>query len=312
MPLLNEYRTLLDQLAEADAPSLTEMPLEAARAMFRVAQPTRPDIVVGSVSEREIEGRNGSIPIRIYTPDSTGPHPITMMFHGGGWVIGDLETVDAQSRQVCNQVGCVVVAVDYRLAPEHRFPAAAEDCYDATVWTYENASHLGADSTLLAVAGDSAGGNLAAVVAQMARDNEGPPLVFQLLVYPVTNGHVFDTDSYRENSDGYMLTADSMHWFWDHYADARDRSNPYASPLCATDLSNLPPALIQVAEFDPLRDEGLQYAEALQAAGVETQSRCYEGFIHGFFSHFDTVPPTRVAMDDACMALQNIFHNERK
>lgn len=312
MPLLSEYRALLDQLAEADAPPLTEMPIDAARAMFRVAQPTRPDIVVGNIIERTIEGRNGSIPIRVYVPDGTGPFPVTMMFHGGGWVIGDLETVDAQSRQVCNQVGCVVVAVDYRLAPEHRFPAAAEDCYDATVWTYENASNLGADSTLLAVAGDSAGGNLAAVVAQMARDNEGPPLVFQLLVYPVTNGHVFDTDSYRENSDGYMLTADSMHWFWDHYADASERSNPYASPLCATDLSNLPPALIQVAEFDPLRDEGLQYAEALQAAGVGVQSRCYEGFIHGFFSHFDTVPPTHVAMDDACMALQDVFNRERK
>lgn len=307
MPLLSEYRALLDQMAEAEAPPLTEMPIEAARAMFRVAQPTRPDIVVGNVIERTIEGRNGSIPIRVYVPNGSGPFPITMMFHGGGWVIGDLETVDAQSRQVCNQVGCIVVAVDYRLAPEHRFPAAAEDCYDATVWTHENASQLDADATRLAVAGDSAGGNLAAVVAQMARDNDGPPLVFQLLVYPVTNGHVFDTDSYRENSDGYMLTADSMHWFWDHYADTGDRSNPYASPLCASDLSNLPPAMIQVAEFDPLRDEGLQYAEALQAAGVDTQSRCYEGFIHGFFSHFDTVPPTRVAMDDACVVLQDAF-----
>ena len=309
MPLLSEYRTLLDQLSEADAPPLIETPVAAARAMFRVAQPTRPDIVVGNVIERNIEGRSGSIPIRVYVPKGSGPFPITMMFHGGGWVIGDLETVDAQSRQVCNQVGCVVVAVDYRLAPEHRFPAAAEDCYDATVWAHENAAQLDADSTRLAVAGDSAGGNLAAVVAQMARDNDGPPLVFQLLVYPVTNGHVFDTDSYRENSDGYMLTADSMHWFWDHYAEPADRSNPYASPLCASDLSNLPPALIQVAEFDPLRDEGLQYAEALRSAGVETQTRCYEGFIHGFFSHFDTVPPTRVAMDDACVVLQDVFRS---
>ena len=308
MPLLSEYRTLLDQLVEADAPPLTEMPIEAARAMFRVAQPTRPDIAVGNVIDRRIEGRNGSIPIRIYSPNGSGPFPVAMMFHGGGWVIGDLETVDAQSRQVCNQVGCVVVAVDYRLAPEHRFPTAAEDCYDATEWTYENASEINAEPTRLAVAGDSAGGNLAAVVAQMARDKDGPPIVFQLLVYPVTNGHVFETDSYRENSEGYMLTADSMHWFWDHYAEAGDRSNPYASPLCSPDLSNLPPAFIQVAEFDPLRDEGLQYAEALIAAGVEARSQCYEGFIHGFFSHFDTVPPTRVAMDDACAALQDAFN----
>ncbi|MCY4129493.1 MAG: alpha/beta hydrolase [Gammaproteobacteria bacterium] len=308
MPLLSEYRALLDQLAEADAPPLTEMPIEAARAMFRVAQPTRPDIAVGTVINREIEGRNGSIPIRVYTPSGPGPFPVAMMFHGGGWVIGDLETVDAQSRQVCNQVGCVVVAVDYRLAPEHRFPAAAEDCYDATEWTYENASEVNADPTRLAVAGDSAGGNLAAVVAQMARDKDGPPIVFQLLVYPVTNGHVFETDSYRENAEGYMLTANSMHWFWDHYADAADRSNPYASPICSLELSNLPPALIQVAEFDPLRDEGLQYAEALVAAGGEARSHCYEGFIHGFFSHFDSVPPTRIAMDDACAALQEAFN----
>ena len=308
MPILSEYRALLDQLAEADAPPLTEMPIEAARAMFRVAQPTRSDISVGSVADQTIEGRNGAIPIRIYTPVGSGPFPVTMMFHGGGWVIGDLETVDAQSRQVCNQVGCVVVAVDYRLAPEHRFPAAAEDCYDATVWTHENAGHLDADPTRLAVAGDSAGGNLAAVVAQMARDKSGPPLIFQLLVYPVTNGDVFETDSYHENAEGYMLTADSMHWFWNHYAEEGDRANPYASPLCASDLSNLPPALVQVAEFDPLRDEGLQYADALSAAGVDTQSRCYEGFIHGFFSHFDTVPPTRVAMDDACAALQSAFN----
>lgn len=308
MPLLSEYRALLDQLAEADAPPLAEMPIEAARAMFRVAQPTRPDIAVGNVIDRQIEARNGPIPIRVYQPNGSGPFPVAMMFHGGGWVIGDLETVDAQSRQVCNQVGCVVVAVDYRLAPEHRFPAAAEDCYDATVWTYENASEINADPSRLAVAGDSAGGNLAAVVAQMARDNDGPPIVFQLLVYPVTNGHVFETDSYRENSEGYMLTADSMHWFWDHYADTDDRANPYASPLCSPDLSNLPPALIQVAEFDPLRDEGLQYAEALNAAGIKARSHCYEGFIHGFFSHFDTVPPTRAAMNDACAALQEAFN----
>ena len=309
MPLLTEYRALLDQMAEANAPPLTEMPVGAAREMFRIAQPTRPDIEVGSVEDREIPGRNGDIPVRIYNPRGTGPFPVTMMFHGGGWVIGDLETVDAQSRQVCNQVGCVVVAVDYRLAPEHRFPAAAEDCYDATVWTYENADQINADSTRLAVSGDSAGGNLAAVVALMARDNDGPPLVFQLLVYPVTNGHTFETDSYRDNAEGFMLTSASMHWFWNLYADEADRANLYASPLCAEDLGNLPPALVQVAEFDPLRDEGIAYAEALVSADNEARSVCYEGFIHGFFSHFDSVPPTRRAMDDACDALQQAFES---
>ena len=309
MPLIVEYQALLDQLAEAAAPALTQMPVEAGREMFRVAQPERPDIEVKSVENRTIEGRNGSIPIRIYSPTGSGPFPVTMMFHGGGWVIGDLMTVDAQSRQVCNQVGCVVVAVDYRLAPEHRFPAATEDCFDATAWVHANSSAINADPNRLAVSGDSAGGNLAAVVAQMARDEAGPPLVFQLLVYPVTNGHVFETASYRENAEGYMLTAEAMHWFWDHYADSNDRTHPYASPLLSKELSNLPAAYVQVAEFDPLRDEGLQYAEALANAGVSVRSTCYDGFIHGFFSHFDTIPPTRVAMDDACSALREAFNS---
>lgn len=275
--------------------------------MFRLGQPTRPDIAVGSIEDKQIEGRNGPIPLRIYRPIGDGPFPATMMFHGGGWVIGDLDTVDAQSRQVCNQAGCVVVAVDYRLAPEHRFPAAAEDCYDATVWTHAHAKEIAVDPSKLAVSGDSAGGNLAAVVAQMARDLDGPPLVFQLLVYPVTNGSEFTTKSYHENAKDYMLTAEAMHWFWDHYADIENRSNPYASPLCATDLSNLPPAFVQVAEFDPLRDEGVAYGEALSAAGSSAQTKCYDGFIHGFFAHFDTIPPTKVAMDDACEALRQAF-----
>ncbi len=304
MPLINEYRALLDQLASAETPPLTDMSVASTRAMFRTAQPPRPDITVERIENRIVEGRNGPIPIRMYVPNTSESLPITMMFHGGGWVIGDLDTVDAQSRQVCNQVGCIVIAVDYRLAPEHPFPAAAEDCYDATVWAHANATEFRGDPSRLAVAGDSAGGNLAAVVAQMARDLDGPPLVFQLLVYPVTNGHVFDTASYQDNAEGYMLTAASMHWFWDQYAPSHARINPYASPLCARHLADLPSAYVQVAEFDPLRDEGLQYAEALAAAGVSVQSHCYEGFIHGFFGHFDIVPPTRRAMDDACEALK--------
>ena len=308
MPLIDEYRALLDQLASAEAPALTEMPVEAAREMFRIAQPPRPDLEVGKVSDSEIEGRNGEIPLRIYTPKGEGPFPITMMFHGGGWVIGDLDTADSQCREVCNGADCVVVSVDYRLAPEHRFPTAAEDCFDATVWTHQNAEELDADANRLAVSGDSAGGNLAAVVAQMARDQDGPPLVYQLLVYPVTNGATLETPSYVENADGYMLTAAAMRWFWNHYAGDEERTNSYASPLCSINLSNLPPACVMVAEFDPLRDEGIAYGEAMADAGTEVTSLEYPGFIHGFFSHTQTIPPTQKAMQDACRQLKNAFN----
>lgn len=309
MPLIAEYRALLDQLASAEAPPLTEMPVDGARQMFRVAQPPRPDIEVGSVTDTTIKGRNGGIPLRIYTPKGQGPFPVSMMFHGGGWVLGDLETADLQSREICRGADCVVVSVDYRMAPEHRFPAAAEDCFDATVWTHQNAPELNADRGRLAVSGDSAGGNLAAVVAQMARDQDGPPLVFQLLVYPVTDGSKFDTPSYHENGEGYMLTATAMQWFWDQYAEPEDRSNAYASPLCASSLANLPPAFMMVAEFDPLRDEGLQYARAMADAGVEVRKECYEGFIHGFFPQTQLLPVTQKAMQDACDELKRAFGN---
>ena len=230
------------------------------------------------------------------------------MFHGGGWVIGDLDTADRQSREVCRGTGALVVSVDYRLAPEHRFPAAAEDCYAATRWAAEHASDHEGDATRLAVAGDSAGGNLAAVVAQMARDRGGPRLVFQLLVYPVTDGVDNDWPSYRDNGDGYLLTTAAMGWFWNHYApSAADRRNPYASPLKAESLAGLPPALVMTAEFDPLRDEGEAYARALATAGVDAELVRYDGFIHGFFSHTGTIPATRKAMEKACNALSAAF-----
>ena len=307
MALIPEYQAFLDQLAALGGPALQDMPVDAAREMFRVAQPVREDIEVGSIKNQTLILNNRDVAIRIYSPKGEGPHPATMMFHGGGWVIGDLDTADAQCRAVCNGASCVVVSVDYSLAPEHVYPAAAEDCYSATVWTAEHADELNINADKLAVSGDSAGGNLSAVVALMARDRDGPKLVFQLLVYPVTNGHTFDTDSYRDNGEGYMLTAQGMHWFWDQYARPDQRQEAYASPLCAKDLTNLPPAHVLVAEHDPLRDEGIQYADALKNAGNQVKCDCYDGFIHGFISHFDVIPPTRKAMDDACASLQQAF-----
>jgi acetyl esterase len=219
-----------------------------------------------------------------------------VFFHGGGWVIGDLETHDRLARRIARDAGCLVVAVHYRRAPEHRYPAAADDAYAATAWVAEHAAELGADPARLAVVGDSAGGNLAAVVAQMARDRGGPPIAFQLLVYPVID-HSFETDSYRDNAEGWMLTAKHMRWYWDQYLGPDgDGTDPYASPLRG-DLAGLPPAHVVTAEYDPLRDEGDAYADALRAAGVDVTLQCADGMWHGFLSVAellaDADPPTR-------------------
>ncbi len=304
MPLNPEFEAFLRAAAEAGGPALSEMPPQAAREMYRAMQPPAPEIEVAAVEERSIEGPAGPIGLRIYHPKGEAPHAVLVNFHGGGWVIGDLDTADAQCRGICRGANLVVVSVDYRLAPEHRFPAAAEDCYAATRWVSEHAAEIGADAERLAVGGDSAGGNLAAVVSLMARDRGAPAIAFQLLVYPVTDA-ALDTQSYADNADGYLLTRDSMRWFWDHYAPtASDRAHPYASPLRAEDLSNLPPALVMTAEFDPLRDEGEAYGRALQAAGVAADVRRYDGMIHGFFAMAHQFPSAAPGMAEACTALR--------
>lgn len=303
MPLDPMYKAMLEQMAGAGGPALTDMAPADSRAWYRSLQPIAENLKVGKIEDRRIPGPGGEILLRIYRPEGTGPFPIVMNYHGGGWVIGDVDTADGQCREVCRRANMVVVSVDYRLAPEHRFPAAADDCYAATVWTAAHAGEFGGDATRIAVAGDSAGGNLAAVVALMSRDRNGPAIKFQLLVYPVTNGR-FDTPSYTENGEGYMLTKASMIWFWDHYADAQQRMNPYASPLQAASLANLPPAYVMTAEFDPLRDEGEDYAARLIKSGVPTQCERFPGLIHGFFANSQIVPAASVAMDKACAALR--------
>lgn len=301
MPLNPSYEDMLDQLAALGGPSLADIPVEMGRQMFRAMQGGAPEVEVAAVADITA----GGVPARVYRPHGEGPFPVAMMFHGGGWVIGDLDTADCQSREVCRGAEVVVVSVDYRLAPEHPFPAAAQDCYSATKWAASHADEYDGDPTRLAVVGDSAGGNLAAVIAQMARDRGGPSIAFQLLVYPVTDGVNFDRASYRDNADGYLLTAESMQWFWNHYAPAPDdRRNPYASPLLASDLSALPAALVMTAEYDPLRDEGEAYGHALAAAGVDAEVIRYDGFIHGFFAHSQTIDAVRGAMSDACAALR--------
>src|SRR5262249_5257951 len=218
------------------------------------------------------------------TPAGDGPLPLLMYFHGGGWVIGDLDTCEGICRSLANGAGCIVVAVDYRLAPEHRYPAAAEDCYAATAWAAEHARELGGDSRRIAVGGDSAGGTLTTVVALMARDRGGPPLGHQLMVYPVTE-HSYETASYRDFADGYLLNLELMTYFWNQYlGGASDGLDRYASPLRAPDLRGLPPALVITAEFDPLRDEGEAYAARLREAGVPVTLSRYDGVFHAFFS----------------------------
>jgi acetyl esterase len=305
MPLDPQAQAFLEQLAAAGAPPLHELSVEEARQVIVQLFGTQGDPEpVGAVQERTIPVAAGEMLTRIYTPSGTGPFPVLVYFHGGGWVIGNLEAYDATCRALTNAAGCMVVAMEYRLAPEHKFPAAPEDCYAATQWVATNAAAIGGDPARIAIGGDSAGGNLTAVVAHMVRDRGGPTLRYQLLVYPVTDYH-FDTASYRENAEGYLLTKDAMVWFWNHYLrSAADGNSPLASPLRAGNLRGLPPAMVLTAEFDPLRDEGEAYAARLQEAGVPVTLRHYEGMIHGFFSLGAVFAQGQQAITDAAAGLR--------
>ncbi len=311
MPVDPQAQAFLDLLAAIGGPPLNEQPVEQAReAYLGMVQFAGEPEELHKIEDRTIPVADGQIAVRIYTPKSpnnSAALPLLVFFHGGGWVIGDLESHDRPARALAKAAGCIVVAVDYRLAPEHKFPTAAEDAYAATHWAAENAAALGADPNRIAVGGDSAGGNLAAVVALMARDRGGPPLRLQLLIYPVTN-YSYDTGSYSENADGYLLTRDSMVWFWDHYLKApEDGTNPCASPLQALDLHGLPPALVVTAEYDPLRDEGEAYAGRLRQAGVPVESTRYPGMIHGFFQLAGVLDQGKTLIGQAAAALNGAF-----
>ncbi|HET7738114.1 MAG TPA: alpha/beta hydrolase fold domain-containing protein [Tepidiformaceae bacterium] len=299
MPLDPQLKAILDAMAGLGLPPLHTQTPESARASALARRPAvEPVPVEGGVEDRTIPGPGGDLPIRIYRPGGPGPHPVLVYFHGGGWVIGDLDQNDNLLRTMTNLSGCVIVSVDYRLAPEAKFPGPAEDSYAATAWVAANAAALDVDASRLAVGGESAGGNLAAAVTLMARDRGGPPIRFQWLMYPVTDSNV-DTASYHENAQGYLLERAGMIWFWDHYvrSDA-DRIHPYAAPLRADDLSGLPPALVITAEFDPLRDEGAAYAEALKAAGVPVDYSCAPGQTHAYFTMFAMVDAGRAALEE--------------
>jgi acetyl esterase len=305
MPLDPQAKMLMDQLAALNGPKLSTLTAADARRVTAGSFKLPPERVekVFKVEDRKIPGPGGEIPIRVYTPQGSGPFPVLVFFHGGGWVICDLDSHDAPCRILTNKVGCVVVSVDYRLAPEHKFPAGVEDCFAATKWVAQHAKELNVDANRLAIGGDSAGGNLSAVIAQLARDAGGPKIAFQLLIYPATEAEL-DTYSHKTFTD-YFLTKDDIVWFWGQYLRGpADRKDPRVAPALTKNLKGLPPALIITAELDPLRDEGEAYGEKLRAAGVPVTVSRYEGMIHGFLSMFDVLDKGKLALEESAAALR--------
>ena len=282
-------------------------PDEARESMRSRTAALGPVEDVTAVADHRLSVPGGEIVARVYAPGGPGPHPALVFYHGGGWVIGDLETHDGICRALTNAAHCMVISVDYRLAPEHKYPVAAEDSYAAFRWVLENASRLGVDPARVAVGGDSAGGNLSTVVALMARDRGTIMPLFQALVYPVTDCD-FDSASYRENATGYILTRDGMRWFFGHYLRSpEDGREPYVSPLRAPSLARLPPALVITAECDPLRDEGEAYATRLREAGVPVTLTRYPGVFHGFFRMTSILDKAKAALDEVAGTLRTAF-----
>jgi acetyl esterase len=287
MALDPQAQAVIELVAKAGRPAYHTLSPKDARQLFLETRPasTPTPPAIGRVTNLVAETVHGTIPLRVYRPAGVADAaalPAYVYFHGGGWVIGDLETHDVLCRQLTAASGASVVSVDYRLAPEHKFPAAADDAWAATRWVVAHAGELGLDAGRLAVGGDSAGGNLAAVVALMARDAGGPAIRQQVLIYPVTDV-MREARSYEDFAEGFMLTRDSMRWFIAHYLRSRDDARDWrVSPLRAPSLAGLPPALIVTAGNDPLRDEGEQYAGRLRDAGVLVDYVCYGGMLHGF------------------------------
>jgi acetyl esterase len=308
MPLDPQIAALLE--AGKAAPQTHTLPVDAARTQYeaRIAV-MAPPAAVARVEERVMDGPGGPLRIRVYTPQGTGPFPLLVFFHGSGFVLCSLDTHDGICRNLCAGAGCVVASVDYRLAPEHPFPAAPDDCLAATRWCAEHAASMGADPGRIIVGGDSAGGNLAAVTAIRVRDEGGPRLMGQLLLYPVTDWHSPGWPSMAENAEGYGLTRATMEWFWGHYlADpATQAGHHHAAPLRAGSLAGLPPALVTTAEYDPLRDEGEAYADALRAAGVTVAASRWLGMNHGFYFWAGKVDKATAGIAEATGWLREAF-----
>lgn len=305
MALDAQAQGLLEMMAAQGMKDFSAMTVDEARevGVGFIALQGEPE-AVADVSDRTVAGPAGEIPVRVYRPAGDGPFPAVVYFHGGGWVIGSIDVADAPCRSLANAAGAVVVSVGYRKAPEHVFPAAPEDCYAATAWVVEHAAELGVDPAAVAVAGDSAGGNLAAAVTLMARDRGGPTLAYQLLIYPAVDAGG-EYASRVENGEGYLLTKNAMDWFYGHYLASPDQiEEPYASPIRAADHTGLPPAIVITAGYDPLCDEGNAYAETLRAAGVPVRHLTNPSMIHGFWWMLGVVGHTRGVYDEVASVLR--------
>jgi len=300
MPLDPQAQSLVDAMAKLNLKLIEDStPEEARESMRSRTAGLGPFDEVAKVSEHRVPVKGGEIAVRLYEPAGKGPHPALVFYHGGGWVIGDLYTHDGICRSLTNAAGCAVASVDYRLA--------AEDSYAALEWIVANAGRLNLDARRVAVGGDSAGGNLSAVVALMARDRKGPTIACQVLIYPVTNSSL-DTPSYHENATGYVLTREAMRWFWRHYLEREEQGKePLAAPLLAPSLAGLPPALVITAACDPLRDEGEAYAARLRDAGVPVTLTRYDGMFHGFIRMTRFLDKARAAVDEVAGSLRKAF-----
>jgi acetyl esterase len=306
MPIDPQVQLFLEQAAQANLPPVEAISVSEAREQMALASlALGPKVKLPTIEDHTTSGPSPAIDIRFYYPRADfAPLPVIVYFHGGGFVIGSVGTHDGYCRALAEASQCVVASVEYRLAPEHKHPAAVEDAYAATCWIAENAGKLRVDTSRMAVAGDSAGGNLAAVVALLARDRGGPALAHQVLIYPVTDADC-DRPSYHQFADGYMLTRAAMQWFWDHYVGDESLSrHPHISPLWAQSHADLPPALIVTAEYDPLRDEGEAYAERLRDSGVETTLSRYDGMIHGFTRRLHLFDKARAALQEVAQSLR--------
>lgn len=283
-------------------PPGTDAPLEARRKYFNDTwREVGPE--VGKVENKNIPGPHGEIPIRIYTPSGSGPFPVLMLFHGGGFVFGNIDTYEGNARRICVGANCIVVNVEYRVAPENKFPAAADDCYAATVWVAQNGATINADGSKIATCGDSAGGNLSTVVSMMARDKGGPKICLQVMRCPVTHRNFEPL-----TVDPEFTPKSSRDWWWKQYLPDESRAkNPYACPMASEDLSGLPPALIITAEYDELRDEGEAYAQRLKDAGVPTTCVRYEGMFHVFHMYPAYIDKAKHALDQEFNMLKEAF-----